>query len=710
MTAPTRDHILDAALRLYGEHGFRGTTTRRIAQEAGVNEVTLFRLFGSKTALLLEALRVHGAEPVRAELPAVPVDPLTELTEWCTHKRRAISSMRSTIRKAMSEFEENPDMPKCITQGAHTTYASLREYLERLADAGFTNGAHDVAPAASMLISTVFHDAIARDMMPHAFPVPSSAAPATYARLCLKSLGCDAAAHKGRRHGHAGTRRRTLLAGAALLLAGVGPPLRAQQATAVSLEDALRIGARISHTVKTAEAGVLRAQGGQYQARSQYLPQLNGSLSYQRILQSQFAAIANSADTTSKSGSGSSGGSGSSSSGTTEISALSKIFAAPNTMILGVTLTQNLFTAGRASSAVQGARAARTSAEIALDAARAQVSLDVAQAYFDAVASDKLVEIEDSTLAEAERTLQQTTVSQQVGAAAEFDLLRARVARDNQRPVVIQAQSNRDIALLRLRQLLGIPLAERIALTTAIRDDGVADSVVAPLQLNQPITIPGANRGLVPDTSVSSRSSVRQAEANITAQQYALRAARWERLPSAQVSSTYQRYGYPADANFAGNVFGTYYPNWTVSFGLSLPLFTGGKLTGDRMVAEANVAEARQSLEQVKELAALDARTALAQLDEAGASYAASVGTDTQAARAYSIAEVRFQQGISTQVELEQSRTQYEQARLNRVLAARDLEVARLRMALLKDLPVASATAGTSGTTSGTTPSAPVNP
>jgi outer membrane protein len=589
----------------------------------------------------------------------------------------------------MSEFEENPDMPKCITQGANMTYASLRDYLQRLSDAGFTDGKADVSPAASMLISTVFHDAIARDMMPHAFPQPSSAAPATYARLCLKSLGFDSGTHRGRGAG----RRRALIAGVAMLLAGSVSSLRAQQSvpaasaaagqvTPLSLEEALRLGSRVSHTVKTAQAGVLRAQGGEYQARSQYLPQVNGSLSYQRTLESQFAAIAAGvpADTTTKSGS--------SSSSTDAINALSKIFAAPNTMILGVTLTQNLFTAGRLSAATQGAHAARTSADIGLDAARAQVSLDVAQAYFDAVASEKLVEIEDSTLAEAERTLQQTTISRQVGSAAEFDLLRAHVARDNQRPVVIQAKSNREIAFLRLRQLLGIPLTQRISLTTSIRDEGVADSVPRPLQLSQPITMPGGDHGLVPDTSVTHRSSVRQAEANITAQEYALRAARWERLPSAQVSSTYQRYGYPTDADFVSNTFGTYYPNWTVSFGLSLPLFTGGKLTGDRMVAEANLAEARQSLEQVKELAALDARTALAQLEESDASYAASVGTDTQAARAYAIAEVRFQEGISTQVELEQSRTQYEQARLNRVLAARDLEVARLRVALLKDLPV----------------------
>ncbi len=695
MTAPTKDHILEAAARLYGEHGFRGTTTRRIAEEAGCNEVTLFRLFGSKTALLLEALRVHSVQPTHCQLPSDPVDPLAELTEWATDKRRAISGMRSIIRKAMSEFEENPAMPKCITQGASVTYTALREYLQRLQEAGFTDGKADTSTAASMLISTVFHDAIARDMMPNAFPQPSSAAPGMYAALCLKSLGFEAAAHKSRSNGRV-NKSRALLAGGMLLLAGALAPLRAQQAsspsapTSLSLDDALRLGSRVSHTVKTAEAGVLRAKGGEYQARSGYLPQVNGSVSFQRLLQSQFSAIAGSgsSDTTTKSGSGS----GSGSSGGSSLQNIEKIFAAPNTVILGVTATQNIFTAGRLGAAKAGAAAARTSADIGLDAARAQVSLDVAQAYFNAVASSKLVDIEDSTLAQAERTLQQTTVSRSVGSAAEFDLLRARVARDNQRPVVIQARSNRDIAYLRLRQLLGISLTAPLTLTTDIRDEGVADTIPHALQLDRPIAVPGRDGGLVPDTSVNRRSSVRQAEANIDAQEHALRAARWERLPSVQISSTYQRYGYPTDGAFVQNAFGTYYPNWTASLGISLPLFTGGKLTGDRMVAEANLAEARQSLDQVKELAALDARTALAQLEEADASYSASVGTDTQAARAYSIAEVRFREGISTQVELQQSRTQYEQARLNRVLAARDLEVARLRVALLKDLPVGSST------------------
>src|ERR1051326_2984409 len=50
-----REELLRAAARVYARHGYRGSTTRRIADEAGVNEVTIFRQFGSKDALIHEA-------------------------------------------------------------------------------------------------------------------------------------------------------------------------------------------------------------------------------------------------------------------------------------------------------------------------------------------------------------------------------------------------------------------------------------------------------------------------------------------------------------------------------------------------------------------------------------------------------------------------------------------------------------------------------
>jgi len=40
-----------------------------------------------------------------------------------------------------------------------------------------------------MLIGSLFHDAMGRDMMPDAYPKPASKAPAKYAQFILRALG-----------------------------------------------------------------------------------------------------------------------------------------------------------------------------------------------------------------------------------------------------------------------------------------------------------------------------------------------------------------------------------------------------------------------------------------------------------------------------------------------------------------------------------------
>lgn len=55
-TPDTRQKIFNAAMELFSENGFHATTTRVIAQFAGVNEVTLFRHFKSKQQLFFEIL------------------------------------------------------------------------------------------------------------------------------------------------------------------------------------------------------------------------------------------------------------------------------------------------------------------------------------------------------------------------------------------------------------------------------------------------------------------------------------------------------------------------------------------------------------------------------------------------------------------------------------------------------------------------------
>ena len=106
-------------------------------------------------------------------------------------------------------------------------------------------------------------------------------------------------------------------------------------------------------------------------------------------------------------------------------------------------------------------------------------------------------------------------------------------------------------------------------------------------------------------------------------------------------------------------------------------------------------------MQQAQKGATLDSRQSIAQLQQAQEGWVASLGTSEQATRAYSIAEVRYREGISTQVELSESRVQLQQAQANRARAARDLQVARIRLKLLRDLPLGGASSGSAASAAG---------
>jgi AcrR family transcriptional regulator len=183
-----RSEILSAAARVYAQHGFRGSTTKRIAQEAGVNEVTIFRHFGSKDRLLEEAISKFAGGPRVVHLPQQPIDPERELNEWAASLLAHLRAMRSMIRTCMGELEERPEMTSCASSAPSAAFAELRNYLQNLAVHGFTRSEYDASAAAAMLIGAVFSDAMGRDMMPQVYP-PATNAAALYTSLLLRAVG-----------------------------------------------------------------------------------------------------------------------------------------------------------------------------------------------------------------------------------------------------------------------------------------------------------------------------------------------------------------------------------------------------------------------------------------------------------------------------------------------------------------------------------------
>jgi AcrR family transcriptional regulator len=184
-----REHLLQAALRVYAVAGARGATTRRIAQEAGVNEVTLFRHFGSKDALLQEAVTWESRRALEGVgLPAEPADPEKELLEFCRRQHGVLSASRSLIRTSMAEFSEHPDATRLVCQAPVRLAEELQQYLVRLREAGLAVGDWQPRAAAAMLMGTVFSDAMGRDCMPERYP-PEHEAIRQYVALFLRAIG-----------------------------------------------------------------------------------------------------------------------------------------------------------------------------------------------------------------------------------------------------------------------------------------------------------------------------------------------------------------------------------------------------------------------------------------------------------------------------------------------------------------------------------------
>jgi AcrR family transcriptional regulator len=101
----TRARILAATREIFERNGTRGTTTREVAERAGVNEATLFRHFGSKAALI-GAMREDscGIEEIRNLLGELDgVDITADIKTLAYNAVRSMAAQRALMCIALAE-------------------------------------------------------------------------------------------------------------------------------------------------------------------------------------------------------------------------------------------------------------------------------------------------------------------------------------------------------------------------------------------------------------------------------------------------------------------------------------------------------------------------------------------------------------------------------------------------------------------------------
>jgi AcrR family transcriptional regulator len=161
----TRLRILVAAREVYAEKGTRGTTTREVADRAGVNEATLFRHFGTKSQLLSEMHEHFSADPtlpsLLEEVRALPrID--DQLFRIGVATIAAIRQREDLIRVTMAESISDPGGFTCAWRGPLAARVRLAEYMRERVDAGVLQGDGDML--ARLFLSLFFAYVMARKL------------------------------------------------------------------------------------------------------------------------------------------------------------------------------------------------------------------------------------------------------------------------------------------------------------------------------------------------------------------------------------------------------------------------------------------------------------------------------------------------------------------------------------------------------------------
>ena len=187
MSTDSRERLLEVAARVYAESGYHGTTTRRIADEAGLNEVTLFRQFGSKDALLREAIE-QADRHSRPALDADAPDPVAELHRWARASIHRFYQHQKLIRQILGDTVQRPEIAPRICEDPSDEMNQLVAFLSALEQRGILHAGDPLIlqGGAAMLVHSLLSNALWRDLVPE---IPSlEECAALFVEVLLRAL------------------------------------------------------------------------------------------------------------------------------------------------------------------------------------------------------------------------------------------------------------------------------------------------------------------------------------------------------------------------------------------------------------------------------------------------------------------------------------------------------------------------------------------
>jgi len=348
-------------------------------------------------------------------------------------------------------------------------------------------------------------------------------------------------------------------------------------------------------------------------------------------------------------------------------------FGSTNAYIAALTLRQKLLEGGSIWGSIAAAKHAIVSARSARTDKKEEVVLKVREAYMAALLADRGVRIAELGLAQAESQLKRVQLRQDAGEASEFALLQAEVQRDNQIPAVLQARTQRQLAYLEVARLSNLSSMARLLLTTPVLEDVTVPENPAAVDTTGLVEMALRNPGIV------------ALEQEVEARGHAVTVASSGKWPSLSAVAYYAEQAYPTDL-FPDR--GDLMKDVSAGLQLTWNLFDGLRTRGAIQQSKADRERTALTLQQTRKLVREAVLQSQLDLERASADLHARSRTVELAKRAYELSSLRFDEGASDLLEVQDARIGYQMAQTNEARARYDYFVALARLERYSGRPV----------------------
>ncbi|MER3473521.1 MAG: hypothetical protein C4335_05690 [Armatimonadota bacterium] len=426
--------------------------------------------------------------------------------------------------------------------------------------------------------------------------------------------------------------------GVAGVLLSVGAWAQQGQPSALTLPDSIRIALQNSRTLRLVLQDERKANERVREAKGAGYPQVNVLANYRRLDRVPKAKFPSFDPTT-----------GTFTFNEIEIQPIDSGTAT-------VSLSQVVDISGLVRTATDAVSLYSRIANLDVQRTRNEVVLQVKQAFYDVLRAQELVKVAEEALQNAQirRKLAQAAVD--AGVSPKLDVMRADAAVAAAQQAVITARNALQMAKAAFNNVLGRRVDEPVELLPA--DEPVPEQVDFTQCLQE---------------ALSRRPEVVQAGLGVSLAEKQVTSARRDQLPNLVVTGQW-------DFNLRTSTFQPRESSFTTIAALQFKIWDSGQTRGRVEQARADVDKAKIAVENVREGIALEVRNAYLSLQEAREKVSAAEKGLQVASESLRVARVRYEAGVSTQLELSDAELAYTQAEQNLINARYDLLVAWARL------------------------------